>query len=488
MAWFDAILRDGAFEGIPAAVRARALADRVLLVAMIGWDAAINDQAHEALAIARDCGDPALLARALAACGLIALDSREAKEYRAEAIGLARQLGDALRLSHILSIEALVAAMTGDITTSRVAAQEGCELAETIDYRAGLIRCRYCLGMAELAQGDLAGAIASFNTMGAAAETGHYSNFQKYALAAKSMALAWQGDDRAARAAANAAHEGADELGSLNAGMAYTALGIAALAAGDISTAQSATDLAGRHAPNVPPVTAALFRTFKAQAELAGADLAAARRAADEAVRSAAGPYSVSALCTRARIALAQQDLDQAERDVHDALALAAKLNAYLELADILESLASVASMVGSHRQAVRLFGAAYRIRQPPGPARFKVWEAGYETSVAALRNTLDANDFESAWAEGAAMSTEEAIAYARRGRGERKRPTTGWASLTPTELDVVRLVSDGLGNKDIAARLFVSPRTVQTHLTHVYTKLGLASRVQLVQEAARHD
>jgi DNA-binding CsgD family transcriptional regulator len=80
-----------------------------------------------------------------------------------------------------------------------------------------------------------------------------------------------------------------------------------------------------------------------------------------------------------------------------------------------------------------------------------------------------------------------EAIAYAQRGRGELKRPTSGWASLTPTERDVVRLVSDGLGNNDIATRLFVSPRTVQTHLTHVYAKLGLTSRVQLVQEAARH-
>ena len=68
----------------------------------------------------------------------------------------------------------------------------------------------------------------------------------------------------------------------------------------------------------------------------------------------------------------------------------------------------------------------------------------------------------------GAALSTEEAIAYAQRGRGERKRSTSGCAALTPAERDVVRLVSEGLANNDIATRLFVSPHTVQTHLTHV--------------------
>jgi DNA-binding CsgD family transcriptional regulator len=85
-------------------------------------------------------------------------------------------------------------------------------------------------------------------------------------------------------------------------------------------------------------------------------------------------------------------------------------------------------------------------------------------------------------------LSTEEAIAYAQRGRGQRKRPTSGWSSLTPTERDVVRLVSEELANNEIATTLFVSPRTVQTHLTHVYSKLGLSSRVQLAQEAARHN
>jgi DNA-binding CsgD family transcriptional regulator len=154
---------------------------------------------------------------------------------------------------------------------------------------------------------------------------------------------------------------------------------------------------------------------------------------------------------------------------------------------DILECLGTLAGQAGSHREAARLFGAVEAIRLRIGAVRFKVYDAGHEASVAALRDALGENDFESAWDEGAALSTDEAIAYAQRGRGQRKRPSSGWASLTPTEHDVVRLVSEGLTNNDVAARLFISPRTVQTHLTHVYTKLGLSSRVQLVQEAARH-
>jgi DNA-binding CsgD family transcriptional regulator len=125
------------------------------------------------------------------------------------------------------------------------------------------------------------------------------------------------------------------------------------------------------------------------------------------------------------------------------------------------------------HPEAAWLFGAADAVRQRGGLVRFKIFDAFFEFSAAALRDALGEKDFESTWAEGAALSTVEAIAYAQRRRGERKRPSTGWASLTPTERDVVRLVSEGLANNDVAARLCVSPRTVQTHLTHVYSKLG---------------
>ena len=182
-----------------------------------------------------------------------------------------------------------------------------------------------------------------------------------------------------------------------------------------------------------------------------------------------------------------QGEPEQADRDAHDALATAASTGAYVAVPDPLECLAALAVGAGSHREAARLFGAAESIRQRGGPVRFKIFDAFFELPVAALRDGMGEKDFESGWAEGAALSTDEAIAYAQRRRGERKRPSSGWASLTPTERDVVRLVSEGLANNDIATRLFVSPRTVQTHLTHVYSKLGLTSRVQLAQEAARH-
>jgi DNA-binding CsgD family transcriptional regulator len=90
------------------------------------------------------------------------------------------------------------------------------------------------------------------------------------------------------------------------------------------------------------------------------------------------------------------------------------------------------------------------------------------------------------AWAEGETLSLEDAVAYARRARGERRRPSSGWASLTPTETDVVRLVAEGLTNPDIAARLFVSRATVKTHLVHVFSKLGVATRSELASAATR--
>jgi DNA-binding CsgD family transcriptional regulator len=223
------------------------------------------------------------------------------------------------------------------------------------------------------------------------------------------------------------------------------------------------------------------------EALLACGEPAAARRWADDTVAVTLGCFQMHAFVSHAHVAMAQGENDQAAQDAHAALTLAAETGSQLRVPEALEVLARAASGAQNHRHAVRLFGAAAANRAAMGGVRFPVYSIGYEAAVTATRESLGDADFDAAWAEGAAMSTGEAIAYVQRGRGERKRPASGWESLTPTELDVVRHAADGLGNKNIGEQLFISPRTVQTHLTHVYAKLGLTSRIQLIQEAARH-
>ena len=86
--------------------------------------------------------------------------------------------------------------------------------------------------------------------------------------------------------------------------------------------------------------------------------------------------------------------------------------------------------------------------------------------------------------AEGSEMSLEDALAYASRGRGPRNRPTTGWASLTPTEMEVLRHAAEGLTNPQTAERLFVSRSTVKVHLAHIFAKLGVSTRAELAAVA----
>ncbi|HEY0537493.1 MAG TPA: AAA family ATPase [Actinoallomurus sp.] len=71
-----------------------------------------------------------------------------------------------------------------------------------------------------------------------------------------------------------------------------------------------------------------------------------------------------------------------------------------------------------------------------------------------------------------------------QRQRGPRRRVATGWEALTPTELRVARLLADGHPNPDIAEMLYVSRRTVEVHVSHILTKLGVRSRLDIAREA----
>ncbi|WP_197283736.1 LuxR family transcriptional regulator [Mycobacterium sp. Marseille-P9652] len=488
LAWFDAALADDDAHGrkVSAAVRARALADGAMLAVRMGT-ADSADRAQQALAIAREVEGTAVLTRALIPCGYVAAfnNPEVARQYFAEAIELARAAGDRWILSQVLPWQAVAAIATGDPMAVRAAAEEGRDLAEAIGDKFVSRACRWCLGVAQMLRGELAGAAKEFTELAVEAKAAHDVLVEASALGLLGCVLAYQGDT-AARAVAEAAIEAASECGDIHKGVACRALADAALAVGDVTTTLEAI-AAWPHLSALAQTVGVRHRS-RAEAALASEDLLTAGQAADEAVATATGGnYLSHALTTRARVLIAQGELQRAERDAHDALAITASVQAYLGFPDTLECLGTVTARTGAHREAARLFGAAGGIRESMGAVRFKVYDAAYEASVAALRDVMGQNEFDDAWGEGAALSTDEAIAYAQRGRGERRRPASGWASLTPAEHDVVRLVTEGLGNNDIASRLFVSPRTVQSHLTHVYTKLGLTSRVQLAQEAARH-
>jgi DNA-binding CsgD family transcriptional regulator len=98
----------------------------------------------------------------------------------------------------------------------------------------------------------------------------------------------------------------------------------------------------------------------------------------------------------------------------------------------------------------------------------------------------MGADAFAAARAEGAVLSLDEAVAWVRRARGSRKRPASGWESLTPTELRVVELAAEGLTNPEIGQRMFISRGTVKVHLSHIYSKLDVGNRSQLTTIVAR--
>lgn len=185
-------------------------------------------------------------------------------------------------------------------------------------------------------------------------------------------------------------------------------------------------------------------------------------------------------------LARRRDDTSQAEDLHHEALTLRARAGLRPGMAESLESLAALATDQESCLEAARLFGAACALRAEIGLARWPAEQAAYDTDVARVRDALGEHAFHTAWAEGEALTLDEAVAYVSRARGERKRPSSGWASLTPTEAEVVRHVTAGLTNRQIGERMFISAGTVKIHLSHIFAKLGILSRSQLAAEATR--
>jgi predicted ATPase/class 3 adenylate cyclase/DNA-binding CsgD family transcriptional regulator len=486
LGWLDAALaaatsRDADRE--PA--RVQALADKALLLAHIGSTEG-GALAAEALGLAREIGDPALVMRALIAHGNVnAHDSEVAGADFREAGGLARDLDDRWRLCQILGSQSVAAMSVGDHVAIDAAAREGRELADAIGDDFNGRMCRLALATAPTYRGEVVKAVGPLRDVLAEATSAHDLFCKEAAHFCLTFALAWRGDTDGAQAVVDAYLKDQDNRGELIDRVGYSAIGLIRLMAGDATAAHEAYESALQRTPLTP----ATVNTYVVGPLplLARGNLTAARHMADQVVALSTGISLVAALSSRARVAIALEDMEQASADASEALKVAAETHGYMTVPDALECLGYVAADAGNHREAARLLGAADAARRQTGVARFKIFASDHEARLSAIRDHLGQSDFRAAWDGGAALNIEEATAYVGRGRGQRKRADSGWDSLTPAERDVVKLVSEGLGNKDVAARLFISPRTVQAHLTHVYTKLRLTSRVQLAQEATRH-
>ena len=486
--WLNVALADKSPDnGEVSAAFARASANKAQLLSQLAT-ADVLDEAVRILVVVREFGDRSLVMRTLTACGLIAAnDTDTARQYYAEAAGIASALGDMRTLAQIRAHETISGLIGNEpLAAVQATAAEALRIADRIGDRFVSRQCQLALGWLELFGVDPRGATVRLASVAEDSAAAHDAMYAMYASVLRAYALAHTGDVTGARAAAEAARRSASALFEFYEGPVHTAFAIAHLAAGDAPAAWRAYETA-RQCSGLDAQIASTY-CWAPLAPLACGDLAAARRWADDVVPVTRGRGLSNSLASRARVEIAQGELDAAERDAYDTLDLAIRLGTDLVVPFALDCLAAVAGEAGNNQTAARLFSAAESARQSMGVVQFKTLEVDDDRRIAMVRDALGDNDFDAAWAEGAALSIEEAIAYAQRGRGERKRSSTGWASLTRAELDVVKLVSEGLGNKDVAARLFVSPRTVQAHLTHIYSKLGLTSRVQLAQEAARHS
>jgi DNA-binding CsgD family transcriptional regulator/tetratricopeptide (TPR) repeat protein len=170
-------------------------------------------------------------------------------------------------------------------------------------------------------------------------------------------------------------------------------------------------------------------------------------------------------------------DSDHALSLHHEALRIRVEHDLVLGCLSSLESLARVAIRRGAMEAAAILLGAAERARSDVGakPRSSARDDLGARLGEPTLGKAME---------QGRSMDLREAVAYAGRARGPRRRPDSGWESLTPTERSVVELAVQGMTNPEIATRLFMSRGTVKTHLAHVYAKLQLANRTELARLA----
>jgi non-specific serine/threonine protein kinase len=195
------------------------------------------------------------------------------------------------------------------------------------------------------------------------------------------------------------------------------------------------------------------------------------RAAAQQAARERA-----AGLFTRAFSAL--QDLGDQRNTVH-----------------LLEDVACLALQTGQIEQAASLYCAVDTLRATKGLGLLTIHRLEHDQGRDEVRRILGETTFAVACEAGRGLNLERAIAIALAALAAITahpaapgQPTTAQdPGLTQRELEVLALLVEGLSDREIAASLFLSPRTVGWHVTHLLTKLDVPSRTAAVAAALRH-
>lgn len=484
--WY-AVAVEQASRSAPGA-HAAAMCRHALLVGMTGDWSAARPLADEGLQLAREAGDERVLMWALLDSQMVVANTGSPPdELVDEALRLATATGD----THARAASLLYAGMhllrgKGDLAAGLERVRESVAISRAVG-----VSWIQRLGGAVIAQAEAllssegAHALPALNIaerdLRAAGDGFNLPNL----LALRAMLKAGMGDDDGADDDLAALDALCDEIGGLVADL-YRGFGH-----GVVCTLRGEWGPALETLPDVRGVPlgvmGAQLLAVRGLAAILGGDADQARSCIEAAQAEDAGGHFVSVPAALVE-ALAELDQGETTRALATLLELPSSGVQQTTWADsYLVLLARSAAMAGRPEESVRVLAAAHRhavtASAPRAPAT-GFWRALEGDTETRCREHLGDERFEALWSEGSSIGWEEALSYLKRGRGARSRPIVGWTSLTPTETDVVRLVTDGLSNKEVAARLFMSTATVKTHLTHVFAKLGVTSRSQLAAAA----
>ena len=239
-----------------------------------------------------------------------------------------------------------------------------------------------------------------------------------------------------------------------------------------------------------------------AQVFLLQGDAIKARSLLEESImlgREIGASVTARMLILLGRVASIEGDRAAAKALYEESLTFAWEIDLDEVLPPYLEGLADMVATRGDAVWAARLWGLAEAQREAMGVPISPIERASYEHAVAAARAQLGEKAFAAAWAEGRSMTPEQALTAQEPATIPTSTPAVPSSSppakpvatypdgLTAREVEVLRLLAQGLTDAQIAEQLVISPRTVNNHLTSIYSKIQVSSRSAATRYAMEH-